>query len=55
MHGASQVPPGVTYIDTSAGSETLPKAIPINADSVNGISFSVTENGLLRASWKEIT
>lgn len=36
LHGASQVPEGVTYVDLDGTEETLPERIPINADTLEG-------------------
>lgn len=36
LHGASQVPEGVTFVDLEAEDETLPTKLPINADQLGG-------------------
>ncbi|MDE6767039.1 MAG: hypothetical protein K2J35_02450, partial [Eubacterium sp.] len=37
LHGASQVPGGVTYVDLQSGdSEQLPDRIPVDADTLDG-------------------
>lgn len=36
LHGASQVPEGVTFVDLEAEDETLPTKIPVNADQLGG-------------------
>ncbi len=36
LHGASQVPEGVTFVDLEAEDEELPEKIPVNADQLGG-------------------
>lgn len=36
LHGASQVPEGVTFVDLEAEDEALPERIPVNADQLGG-------------------
>lgn len=36
LHGASQVPEGVTFIDLESSDEALPEKVPVNADQLGG-------------------
>lgn len=38
LHGASQVPVGVTFVDLESSGEALPEKVPVNADQLGGQS-----------------
>lgn len=38
LHGASQVPEGVTFVDLESSGEALPEKVPVNADQLGGQS-----------------